>query len=160
MGCGKSTIGKAFAKTANLPLFDTDTAVEQLHGQTIAEIFATEGEQKFREYEHEVIVELLNNPEPSIIVCGGGTPCFHNTMPLLNQRATTVYLQAPVELLYQRLHPKAALRPMLQNKPDLKQYITTLLAQREPVYSQAHRTIAVADKTIDDIVQLLTDNCL
>ncbi len=156
MGCGKSTVGKALAKAINLPLFDTDTVIEQLREQRIADFFTIEGETKFREYEHEIITELLNSIEPSIIMCGGGTPCFRNTMELLNRHATTIYLHAPVELLYQRLHRTVARRPMLQNQPDLQKYITGLLTQREPTYQQAQHSIDVNRKTVDEIVFEIT----
>ena len=53
-GSGKSTIGRRLAKTLGCPLLDTDAAIEERIGRSIAEIFATEGESGFRRIEQEV----------------------------------------------------------------------------------------------------------
>ena len=43
-GSGKSTIGRRLAKSFDVALLDTDTAIEQTTGRTIADIFANDGE--------------------------------------------------------------------------------------------------------------------
>ena len=43
-GSGKSTIGRRLAKSLGVALLDTDTAIEQTTGRTIADIFANDGE--------------------------------------------------------------------------------------------------------------------
>ena len=58
-GSGKSTIGRRLAKAMGCQLLDTDAAIEQRTGRTIAEIFATDGEQEFRRIEETVIREAL-----------------------------------------------------------------------------------------------------
>jgi shikimate kinase len=99
---------------------------------------------------------LLNTPQPSVIVCGGGLPCFSDAMGLLNAHTTTFYLQAPVEVLYTQLKNEVAQRPLLQGKKDLKQFIAELLAQREPFYRQAKHTMHTAGKSIAGIVHEIT----
>jgi shikimate kinase len=99
---------------------------------------------------------LLNTPQPSVIVCGGGLPCFSDAMGLLNAHTTTFYLQAPVEVLYTQLKDEVAQRPLLQGKEDLKQFIAELLAQREPFYQKAKHTIHTAGKSIAEIVHEIT----
>ncbi|MEX3574760.1 shikimate kinase, partial [Mycobacterium tuberculosis] len=47
-GSGKSTIGRRLAKALGVGLLDTDVAIEQRTGRSIADIFATDGEQEFR----------------------------------------------------------------------------------------------------------------
>ena len=50
-GSGKSTIGRRLAKAMGCSLIDTDAAIEERTGRTIAEIFASEGESGFRKIE-------------------------------------------------------------------------------------------------------------
>jgi shikimate kinase len=151
MGSGKSTVGKQLSHVLQCPLFDTDSLIEMRRDKSIADIFAAEGEEKFREYEYRLLLELANAPRPSVIVCGGGTPCFADAMDILNAHSATVYLQAPMELLYARLKNEVLQRPLLQGKGDLKTFIAELLAQREPFYQKAERTIAIEKKTVEEI---------
>ena len=61
-GSGKSTIGRRLAKALDVGMLDTDVAIEQQTGRTIADIFATDGEQEFRRIEEEVIRAALDDP--------------------------------------------------------------------------------------------------
>jgi shikimate kinase len=151
MGSGKSTAGRQLAHALQRPLLDTDSILETRKGKSIADIFAGEGEEKFRTYEYQLLLELTGSMQPSVIVCGGGTPCFSNAMEVLNARTATFYLQAPVEVLYTRLKDEAAKRPLLQGKDDLRKFIAELLAQREPFYQKAKYTIHIAGKTVEEI---------
>ena len=49
MGCGKTTIGKNIAKRLGYTFVDTDEMIVQQQRRSINEIFATEGEQAFRD---------------------------------------------------------------------------------------------------------------
>lgn len=151
MGSGKSTAGKTLAHVLQRPLLDTDSLIETRKGKSVAEIFAAEGEETFREYERQLLLELVNLPQPAVIVCGGGTPCFAGIMDMLNAHAATFYLYAPADILYARLKNEAAHRPLLQGKENLQQFIAELLAQREPFYKQAKFIINTAGKTAEEI---------
>ncbi|MDR0692461.1 MAG: shikimate kinase [Prevotellaceae bacterium] len=153
MGSGKSTVGKALAHVLQRPLFDTDSLIETRKGKSVAEIFTAEGEEKFREYEWQLLLELVNTPQPAVIVCGGGTPCFAGVMDVLNTHTATFYLHTPVDILYARLKNEAAHRPLLQGKNDLRQFIEELLAHREPFYQKATYTIHTAGKTVEEIAE-------
>jgi shikimate kinase len=152
MGCGKSTVGRRLAAAMQRPLCDTDSIIEARAGKSVAAIFADEGEARFRACEHQLLTELLNAPSPSVIVCGGGMPCFSGVLQQLKTRSTTIYLHAPVDVLLPRLQAEAAQRPLLQGKDDLRNFIESLLAQREPFYSQAKHTVRTGGKSVEDIV--------
>ena len=70
-GSGKSTIGRRLAKAMDLPLLDTDAAIVETTGRTIADIFANDGEQEFRRVEEEVVKAALSSHE-GIVSLGGG----------------------------------------------------------------------------------------
>jgi shikimate kinase len=72
-------------------------------------------------------------------------------MDILNNHSITVYLETPVEILYERLQHEVAQRPLLQGKSDLRKFIKELLAQREKFYRQAQFTIHTAGKTVEEI---------
>ena len=61
-GSGKSTIGRRLAKAMRVPLLDTDVAIVETTGRTIADIFANDGEKEFRRIEEEVVKEALAVP--------------------------------------------------------------------------------------------------
>lgn len=70
-GSGKSTIGRRLAKALGVSLLDTDAAIEQQAGRSIAEIFATDGEEEFRRIEEEVVRAALVDHD-GVLSLGGG----------------------------------------------------------------------------------------
>jgi shikimate kinase len=71
MGAGKSSIGRRLSARLRLPFLDADTEIERAHAMTIPEIFASYGEQHFRDGEVGAIARLLENG-PSVLATGGG----------------------------------------------------------------------------------------
>jgi len=140
MGCGKTTLGKQLAASLDYDFVDTDELIEKRFDTTISEIFLTEREEKFRQYERDILHDLLHC-EKLVVACGGGLPCFFDNMERMNACGTTIYLQAEVELLAQRIEKENNLhRPLLEGKTGLalKLHIESLLAVREKYYQQAH----------------------
>ena len=70
-GSGKSTIGRRLAKALGVGLLDTDAAIEERTGRSIADIFATDGEQEFRRIEEEVVRDALAEHD-GVLSLGGG----------------------------------------------------------------------------------------
>ncbi|MGH8048104.1 MAG: shikimate kinase, partial [Chthoniobacterales bacterium] len=60
MGCGKSSVGRRIAANTGRRFVDTDHLVTTHAGQTIAKIFATQGEAHFRELESQALAEMAN----------------------------------------------------------------------------------------------------
>jgi len=139
MCCGKTTTGKALAAALNYDFADTDNLIEERYGKTIAEIFTAEGEEKFRQYEREVLRDLLHR-ENLVVACGGGLPCFFDNMERMNACGATIYLKADAELLAQRIEKENNThRPLLEGKTGLalRQHIESLLLEREKYYRLA-----------------------
>ena len=139
MCCGKTTIGKQLAAMYGYDFADTDELIEEQCGKTISEIFNTEGEEKFRQYERKILHSLLLRKN-LIVACGGGLPCFFDNMERMNACGVTVYLKAGAALLAQRIEKENNLqRPLLDGKTglELRQYIELLLSERENYYQQA-----------------------
>ncbi len=154
MGCGKTTLGKALAQKLNYKFIDLDAWFEEQNKTTIAEYFEVHGETKFREKEHEFIIESqkLTN---TIISTGGGAACFYNNIKVMNQSGTTIYVKLSPQSLMNRLQNETTTRPLIANKTnnDLLAFIEQKLSEREPFYTQAQVVLDKEDSTVDEYVE-------
>ena len=89
MGCGKSTLARKIARRLGVEAVDTDRAVEEREGATVADIFRYEGEQRFREVEREVLERLIADPATRVVSTGGGLPLWRDNMARMNEVGTT-----------------------------------------------------------------------
>ncbi len=149
MGAGKTTLGRALAKTLGLQFVDLDCYIEERYHKTISQIFADKGENGFRELEKRMLHEA-GEFENVVISTGGGTPCFFDNMDYMNSQGTTVYLDVPVERLFIRLSIARHKRPLIKEKNDeeLRAFISEQLEKREGYYRKAEYTF-IADRLED-----------
>ncbi len=151
MGSGKTTVGKLLAEKLNYRFFDTDDYIEQLAQKTISEIFATEGEPRFRELESQVLRKLsaydrsaFTQGEFAAIATGGGIVQRSENWSCLRQ-GLIVWLDADLNLLNRRLAGD-------NNRPLVGQ-LESLLATRRSLYAQADLHIVIEpEQTPEDIV--------
>src|SRR6476469_1012536 len=101
MGVGKSTVGRRLAKRLGVPFIDSDSAIEDAAGYSPAEVFERYGEQDFRDGERRLVARLIDG-DVRVIATGGGAFIDPRTRELLNDRAITVWLDAPVDILTER----------------------------------------------------------
>ncbi len=158
-GTGKSTVGRLLAERLARPFLDTDERIQQHSGRTIREIFDTLGEPAFRALERVALEHALAAPA-GVISTGGGVVLSGLNRALLRERACCVWLQAPVEVLVERLQADphtAAARPSLTAK-ELPREIEQLAAEREPLYAEVARlTLHVAARTPQQVVRDLLE---
>jgi shikimate kinase len=134
MGAGKSSIGRRLATRLKVPFRDADSEIEQAAGCTIAEIFARFGEGAFRDGERKVIDRLLAEP-PHVLATGGGAFIDPGTRACMKDRAVSVWIKAPVDVLLARIKRKDD-RPLLKTG-DPHEVMERLLKEREPIYAEA-----------------------
>ncbi len=148
MGAGKSTVGRAIAHQVGYHFFDTDDLIAQLAGQSINEIFATVGEEGFRDLETQVISELCAYKN-LVVATGGGLIIRQKNWSYL-QYGVVVWLDVPVEQIYARLQEDTT-RPLLRD-PDPLGKLKSLLSARLKMYAQADVHIKVGkDETPDEL---------
>lgn len=138
MGAGKTTLGKAFARSMGLTFIDLDWYIEERFHKTVRQIFAERSEEGFRELEKRMLHEVADF-EDVVIATGGGTPCFFDNVEYMNQKGETVFLDVSQEVLFRRLKVAKQQRPLLAQKNDeeLKAFIADALGKRLPHYSKA-----------------------
>ena len=158
MGAGKTTLGKSLAQRLHLNYIDTDYFIENRYRKKISDIFATEGEAHFRAIEHTILLEI-SEFEDVVISTGGGLPCFHDNMTIMNNTGVTVYIEVPVEELAARLDISKNVRPVLRNRSgsELEEFIKDNMVVRQPYYALAKVRFATASMKTNNEVERLAD---
>ena len=140
-GTGKSTIGRLVADRLHDAgwsdrFADTDSLVEQTAGRSIADIFAREGEEAFRDLESTALDAALASGD--VIATGGGIVLRPENRIRLRESAVVFWLQAPADVLSDRIAADAksdSQRPALSSLPAHEE-VRALLAERQPLYSE------------------------
>ena len=138
MGAGKTTLGKALAKDLGVSFIDLDQYIERRYMKTVSQIFATKGEQGFREIESRLLREA-GEFDDVIVSCGGSTPLIGDNMDYMLEHGQTVYLKCDNDTLLRRLKIARSQRPLIASKTDdeLSAFIESETARREPGYLRA-----------------------
>jgi shikimate kinase len=158
MGSGKSTLGSGLARRIGYEYVDMDHLIEETAGMTIPGIFSEHGEDVFRKWEHDILLELCER-ERLVVSTGGGAPCHGEMISIMNDHGTTVYIKLAPAVLKERLLQSKTERPLIQGKsePELMGFITSLLAQREVYYNQARIILDGLHPNLDNLVDLLEE---
>lgn len=150
---GKTTVGRQLAKRLGYQFFDTDKAIELKYHTSIPAFFSHYGESAFRIIERQILqstAELDN----AVISTGGGMPCNDANISFILEHGIAFYFQMGVDDILQRISRAHRQRPSLAGKDsdEICSFVTAQLQQRLPYYTQAHHTIPVANRDIDDII--------
>jgi shikimate kinase len=154
MGVGKSTVGRRLAKRLGLPFVDSDSAIEDAAGYSPAEMFERFGEQDFRDGERRLVARLVEG-EIRVIATGGGAYIDPRTRQLLNERAITIWLDAPVDVLTDRTSRRDTRAQLRQGDP--KATLERLSQERRPSYEQAHIHVKSGDGAHREVVEAIVE---
>ncbi|TET87337.1 MAG: 3-dehydroquinate synthase, partial [Dehalococcoidia bacterium] len=150
---GKSKVGQGVAKQLGWELVDTDEETVKLTGKSIAQIFAQEGEEHFRQLERQVLAKACAKGR-AIIAAGGGAILDPQNRELMKRRGVVVCLEATSETIYQRLlkdtEASGPLRPLLAVADPL-QRITQLKEYRQPYYAMADWTVHTDELSLEEV---------
>jgi shikimate kinase len=134
MGSGKSTAGRHLAQLLGYRFLDADSSIEQVAGRAIPQIFASDGEEGFRDLEAAVLNQIAS--WHSLVVATGGGVVLRPENWGQMQQGVVIWLDAPESMLLERLSADASPRPLMQST-DPAQRLADLLGQRRPLYAQA-----------------------
>ena len=137
LGAGKSTLARNLGSLFHRPHVDTDRLVERALGKTVAEAFAEDGEEAFRDVETREL-RRLRARKSLLVSCGGGIVERPENGRLMHEMGTVVFLDGDLaDSLRQIRCP--------ERRPDLgsAEHAAEVFRHRRPLYE------AVADVTVD-----------
>ncbi|MCH5163911.1 MAG: shikimate kinase [Clostridiales bacterium] len=147
MGSGKTVTSRIVAEKLGMNYIDIDDCLVARMGMPISVAFITLGEKTFRDYEHDVMCEVVWQ-DNFVISCGGGIPLHKRNMDLI-ENFIKVRLTASPEEIYNRTKDDFS-RPLL--KDNSPQKIAGMIAEREEAYSKyADITVSTDGKTIEEV---------
>lgn len=135
MAAGKSAVGALLAERLGWAHVDLDREIERREGRRVAEIFAGEGEARFRALEAEVTAEVGRRTE-IVLSPGGGWVTRPELRDLLHPLTLVVRLLVSPEEAVRRAAAAPGERPLLAGADPLAA-ARRLLAEREPLYAAA-----------------------
>ena len=155
MGSGKTYLAQLLAETLDLPYLDLDAYIEEKTGQSIPALFEKEGEEQFRKIEAQSLQEVIKEQSAFVMACGGGTPCFHGNIQLMNLNGISVFLDTSEALIFERIKATSDERPLLQGLEGeaLRQFIRQKRAARLEHYEEAHLSFEIqADEGYNELI--------
>lgn len=139
MGSGKTTISRMLGKMLNTSVTDLDDEIVRRAGMTIPDIFSQNGEEYFRQLEHDTLADIIKSDQ-GILATGGGTPMRPDNLTILKDTSTpVVLLKASAMETLRRIGGDSG-RPLAKSLDE--KGIADLQAQRQVNYD------ACADLTI------------
>ncbi len=156
-GTGKSLVAREVARRMGWGFLDTDDEIVRYGGRAIAEVFAREGEDRFREMEREVVSRACRQRE-TVIAVGGGAIVDPQNYQLLSQRGFIICLEARPETIYERLFSQAAANPGTEARPllaadDPLGRIRELKASRQPYYANVDWTVHTDNLIVGEVAE-------
>lgn len=146
-GSGKTSVGRALAARLGVDLHDTDAAVEDSAGESVADIFVVHGEARFRALEAAEVTAALTR-ERGLLALGGGavmTPAVRDA--LAGHRVVFLDVgiaDAAIRIGFDRSRPLLAVNP--------RATWVALMAARRQVYEQvATWRVDTAGRSVEDV---------
>ena len=140
MGAGKTTSGKLLADLLGRTFVDLDAIIESRQAMTIPEIFASHGEESFRQMESAAL-RSVDDTDPAVIATGGGILSRPGNREWMRAHGTAVWLHVPFEALIERLKgSELKLRPLFFDRGQVR----ALYESRLPEYGDSDLRIEVS----------------
>jgi shikimate kinase len=160
MAVGKSTVGRILGSLVHWSFLDLDCEIESRSRLHIHEIFAMQGEQRFRKIEADVLQKILDHAStPTVIALGGGTFAQpENAERLIARGAHVVFLELEVEELLERCRCARERSP--QNPRPLADdtaAFCSLYERRLPLYRRAELTVPTKGKSAEQVAREIVD---
>ncbi|MCR2040106.1 shikimate kinase [Campylobacter helveticus] len=148
MGCGKSTLARDFARESGRVFIDSDTLIEMQFNLSVSEIFATFGEEVFRQ-EEQKMAYFLAQLKGICIATGGG---FINVKDL-DKIGFCVYLRASFEYLKNRLNKEEiAKRPLFYEEEKARNLYNSRINLYE---KKANLILDIENQSVESLIDEL-----
>lgn len=151
MGSGKSTVSSYLSKILAMDVIEMDAHLTKKEGMSVNEIFATYGEQYWRNLETNLIIGMKDY-QNKVISCGGGVPMRPENVVEMKKNGKVILLTANPETILERVKDDDS-RPLLRGKKNTKD-IGELMDVRRPKYEAAADIIVNTDgRPVDEIAE-------
>jgi shikimate kinase len=152
-GAGKTTVGRLVAERLGVPFAEVDALIEERVGLPIPRIFSDRGEGAFREYESEIVAELVASDHARVIAPGGGWVAQAHSLDSVAGRALTVYLETTPATAAVRAR-NGVLRPLLgADEGTYEGRIAELHRTRQRYYSGCDVSVSTDGRTPVEVAQ-------
>lgn len=148
-GSGKTTLGEHLATALDLPFIDIDHVIEGGLGKSVSEIFADEGEERFRQRELSAMQSVLTSP-PAVIALGGGALLNPAARSLVEGSGTIVCLFADLDTLLSQVRKAADQRPLLAG--NMAGRLKKLLDARRNHYQSFGLRLDTSGQPVENLV--------
>ena len=118
MGSGKTVVGGELAKIMGAKFVDTDELIEKEQGVAIKAIFATHGEDYFRDLEYEMCKKVAQM-KGAVVSTGGGAMTFARNVEAIKQGSKVVFLDASFDVICDRIG-NSTTRPLFRDREKAK----------------------------------------
>ena len=150
-GSGKSTVGRLLAAALNAPFVDLDLEIERRQRMSIADIFASLGEQAFRAMERAITQDLASRP-PSVVSSGGGWMLDPANVLSLRPPARIIHLIVTPTIALTRLGQSREDRPLLAG-PGGAARLAQMADERRVQYTTADEAVDTAGRTPEQVAE-------
>ena len=149
MGCGKSTVAAKLTKRLSVKQIEMDALIAEEAGMSLPDIFATYGEEHFRNIETNML-RKFKDLKPVVVSCGGGVVLRDENVELMKGQGKIIWLTATPQTVYERVKDSTD-RPVLNGNMNVE-YIQELMEKRQQKYQAAADIMVSTDgKTVDEI---------
>ncbi len=147
-GCGKSTVGKEYARLFNHDFVDVDRIIENNQNKELQTILNDLGVHAFRKLEEKILLSL--EYQNHVIATGGSAIYSQVGMEYLKQTSRLVLLDVSLPVLEQRVGDISERGFVKSDEQNFKQ----VFEERQPLYAK------FADVTIQSTHRSVSAICL
>lgn len=145
-GSGKSTVGRLLAERLRMAFLDLDARIVLDAGRSIDSIYASDGEETFRDLEQTALAEVVST-EGTVVSCGGGVVLRPANREALLAAGRVVWLDVPSDVLDDRVRDEPRGRPIV----TMTESLGPVAEQRRPLYREVSTMVVDAHRAPEDV---------
>ncbi|SHK58866.1 shikimate kinase [Hespellia stercorisuis] len=149
MGAGKTTVSDYLSTCFAMDIVEMDQVIADREEMSIPDIFATYGEEYFRDLETNLLIEMQSKNN-MVISCGGGAALRERNVQEMKKNGRVVLLTANPETIYDRVKDGDE-RPVLKGNKNVP-FIAELMEKRREKYEAAADVVIHTDDK--DVMQI------
>ena len=159
MGAGKTTVSDYLSTMFAMEIIEMDQVIADREEMSIPDIFATYGEEYFRNLETNLLI-VMQSRKNTVISCGGGAALRERNVDEMKKNGRVVLLTASPETIYERVKDSDD-RPVLNGRKNVEG-ISELMEQRREKYEAAADIVINTDnknvlQICEELVQRVTE---